>query len=80
MTVKKTKKGTWGLYHCTGHLKGKLIHEFKTQKEALAMHRAIQISKRGRKGDGKMQYGVPKMDGSGRGRRANRLRNPACRR
>ena len=27
----------------------------------------------------KMTYGIPKRDGSGRGIRANRLRNPACR-
>lgn len=44
MTVKAVKGG-YATVHCHGKSKGKTIHKFKTKKEALAQHRAIQASK-----------------------------------
>lgn len=44
--IKKVKNG-YALKHCHGKEKGKTIKKFKTKKEALAMHRAIQANKRG---------------------------------
>lgn len=44
MTVKKSGSG-YATVHCHGKKKGKIIHKFKTKKEALAQHRAIQASK-----------------------------------
>ncbi|MHA1865895.1 MAG: hypothetical protein ACTSWZ_05240 [Candidatus Heimdallarchaeaceae archaeon] len=43
------RKGMWGVYHCHGKKKGKLIKAFRTKKKALAMHRAIILSKKRRK-------------------------------
>jgi len=43
MTVKKVNGG-YATVHCHGKDKGKIIHKFKTKKEALAQHRAIQAS------------------------------------
>jgi hypothetical protein len=40
-------RGT-AVVHCHGKNKGKVIKKFKTRKEALAMHRAIQANKRRR--------------------------------
>jgi len=45
MTVKKTGKG-YSVTHCHGTKKGKPIKTFKTKKEALAMHRAIEANKK----------------------------------
>lgn len=44
MTVKAVKGG-YATVHCHGKKKGKVIHKFKTKKEALAQHAAIEISK-----------------------------------
>ncbi len=43
MTVKKVDG--YATVHCHGKDKGKIIHKFKTKKEALAQHRAIMVSK-----------------------------------
>jgi len=44
------KKGSfWATIHCSGKDKGKIIAKFKTQKQAMAQHRAIQASKKRRK-------------------------------
>jgi len=40
MTVKHVKGG-YATVHCHGKDKGKIIHKFKTKKQALAQHRAI---------------------------------------
>lgn len=45
MTVQK-RGGGYATVHCHGKKKGKTIHKFKTKKEALAQHRAIQANKR----------------------------------
>jgi len=45
MTVKKVKGG-YATKHCHGRKKGRTITKFKTKKEALAQHRAIQASKK----------------------------------
>lgn len=42
--IKKTKTG-YSVVHCHGKNKGKTIKKFKTKKQALAMHRAIQAKK-----------------------------------
>lgn len=44
MAVKKIKGG-YATVHCHGKNKGKVIHKFKTKKQAMAQHRAIQASK-----------------------------------
>jgi len=52
MVVKKFKrkgKVYWGVFHCRGKKKGKLIKAFRSKKKALAMHRAIILSKLRRK-------------------------------
>ena len=46
MSVKKVNG--YATVHCHGKKKGKIIHRFKTKKEAMAQHRAIQFSKRKR--------------------------------
>jgi hypothetical protein len=43
MTIKKVDG--YATVHCHGKDKGKIIHKFKTKKEALAQHRAIMASK-----------------------------------
>ena len=43
MTVRKVDG--YATVHCHGKDKGKIIHKFKTKKEALAQHRAIMVSK-----------------------------------
>ena len=43
MTVKKVPEG-YATIHCHGKKKGERIHTFKTKKEALAQHAAIEIS------------------------------------
>jgi hypothetical protein len=48
MVIKKVGK-EWGVYHCHGKLKGKLIHKFPTYKKALAQHTAIILSQQKRK-------------------------------
>ena len=48
MTVKKVNGG-YAVVHCHGANKGKVIKKFKTKKQAMAMHRAIQASKARRK-------------------------------
>ena len=40
------RKDKWVTKHCHGKDKGKTIATFETKKEALAQHRAIQISKK----------------------------------
>jgi len=45
MSIKKTKSG-YATVHCHGKNKGKIIHNFSTRKQALAQHRAMQISKK----------------------------------
>lgn len=47
MTVKKVDG--YATVHCHGKDKGKVIHKFKTKKEALAQHGAIMASKARRK-------------------------------
>lgn len=44
MTVKRVKGG-YATVHCHGKDKGKIIHKFKTKKQAMAQHRAIMASK-----------------------------------
>ena len=48
MAIRKVKGG-YATKHCKGKDKGKIIKKFKTYREALAQHRAIQASKRKRK-------------------------------
>ena len=43
-----TVRGT-AVVHCHGKKKGKVIKKFKTKREALAMHRAIQANKKKRR-------------------------------
>ena len=38
------KKGYWGIYHCHGKNKGKLIRAYPTKQKALQVHRAIILS------------------------------------
>jgi hypothetical protein len=45
MAVKKVKGG-YATVHCHGKNKGKVIHKFKTKKEAMAQHKAIQANKK----------------------------------
>jgi hypothetical protein len=45
MAIKKIKGG-YATVHCHGKDKGKIIAKFKTRKEALAQHRAIEAGKR----------------------------------
>jgi hypothetical protein len=45
MVIKKVGK-EWGVYHCHGKLKGKLIHKFPIYAAAFKMHQAIEISKK----------------------------------
>mgnify|MGYP001384007326 FL=1 len=47
MVVKKVK-GCYATVHCHGKNKGKIIHKFKTKKEAMAQHRAIEANKKRR--------------------------------
>lgn len=35
----------WAVVHCHGQKKGQIIASFPTRKKALAMHRAIEVSK-----------------------------------
>ena len=51
MTVKKVDG--YATVHCHGKDKGKIIHKFKTKKEALAQHRAIMVSKHHSASNGK---------------------------
>jgi len=44
MVVRKVR-GVYAVVHCHGRDAGKVIHKFKTKKEAMAQHRAIQASK-----------------------------------
>lgn len=44
MTVKEVKGG-YATVHCHGKNKGKIIHKFRTKREALAQHRAIEANK-----------------------------------
>lgn len=46
MSVGKSGSG-WATKHCHGKDKGKVIHKFKTKKEAMAQHRAIEAHKHG---------------------------------
>lgn len=48
MTVAKVPGG-YATKHCHGKDKGKVIHKFKTKKEAEAQHRAIEANKMTRK-------------------------------
>jgi len=48
MAVRKVKGG-YATYHCSGPNKGKIIKKFRTKKEALAQHGAIQTSKKRRR-------------------------------
>jgi len=48
MSVKKIKGG-YATIHCHGAKKGKIISKFKTKAEAMAQHRAIEVSKAKRK-------------------------------
>ena len=52
MTVRKIKGG-YGVFHCHGKDKGKIIKKFKTKKEALAQHRAIMANKKRKAKSGK---------------------------
>lgn len=45
--IKKTKSG-YATVHCHGANTGKTISAFRTKKEALAQHRAIQANKKKR--------------------------------
>ena len=51
MTVKRVKGG-YATVHCHGKDKGKIIHKFKTKKQAMAQHRAIMASKHHSAADG----------------------------
>ena len=51
MTVKKVNG--YATVHCHGKDKGKIIHKFKTKKEALAQHRAIMVDKHHSANNGK---------------------------
>ena len=48
MSVQKRGSG-YATVHCHGKNKGKVIHKFKTKKEAEAQHRAIQAHKHPKK-------------------------------
>ena len=41
----KKVKGGFATVHCHGKNKGKIISKFKTKKEALEQHKAIEASK-----------------------------------
>lgn len=63
MTIKKVKNG-YATVHCHGKDKGKLIHKFKTKKEALAQHRAIMASKHHSAEDGSFLARLKKRFGT----------------
>lgn len=45
MTVKSIKGGGYKTVHCHGKNRGKTISKFKTKKEAVAQHKAIQANR-----------------------------------
>ncbi|MFZ3387034.1 MAG: hypothetical protein WA120_07660 [Candidatus Hydromicrobium sp.] len=42
------EEGGYAFVHCHGKDKGKIIHTFPTKEEAMAQHKAIQITKKRR--------------------------------
>lgn len=54
----------WGVYHCHGPDKGKLIASFKTKEEAERMHRAIMANEHGGKNMKKEDENVPEPEGA----------------
>ncbi len=52
MSVKKAGGG-YATVHCHGKNKGKIIHKFRTKKQAMAQHRAIEANKHHSAADGK---------------------------
>jgi hypothetical protein len=44
MSVEKRGSG-YATVHCHGKKKGQVIHKFKTKKEAMEQHRAIEANK-----------------------------------
>lgn len=49
MSVKEVPGG-YATVHCHGKNKGKIIHKFKTKREAFAQHRAIEAGKHSLRG------------------------------